>query len=111
MSPCSVFGNRLRELRILRGLTQSDLAELMHITATTISRYELGEREPSIDSLNVIADFFDVDFNYLLGGSEKVTPQSEEDLSIIHRLHALDSRGKATVLNVLDYEYSLIETK
>lgn len=63
----SNFSTRLKELRIDNGFTQVTLADALGISKSTISMYELGHREPDFETLEVLADFFNVDMNYLLG--------------------------------------------
>lgn len=62
-----LFSERLRELRQNKGLSQSQLADVLNISKSAISMYELGKREPDLETLEGIADFFNVDINYLLG--------------------------------------------
>ena len=57
---------RLKELRKRKGLSQLRLATDLHTTQNTISRYETGEREPGIDELIKIANYFNVSVDYLL---------------------------------------------
>ena len=51
---------RLKELRKKKGISQLRLATDLNTTQNTISRYETGEREPGIDELIKIADYFNV---------------------------------------------------
>ena len=57
---------RLKELRKKKGISQLRLATDLNTTQNTISRYETGEREPGIDELIKIADYFNVSVDYLL---------------------------------------------
>lgn len=66
------FNDRLKELRKARGMSQSDLANVMGVTSSAVSQYERGVREPQLEMMEFLADFFNVDFNYLLG-KEDVT--------------------------------------
>lgn len=66
----SSFPIRLRELRLSRNLSQQKLSELIGTSKSSINMYERGEREPGIEMLETIADFFNVDMNYLLGKSD-----------------------------------------
>lgn len=61
------FNQRLKELRAKRNLSQQALADKIGISKSSINMYERGEREPSIETLKVFADFFNVDMNHLLG--------------------------------------------
>ena len=67
------FNERLRELRTKRDMSQSQLAAALDISKSSISMYELGERQPDFETLEAIADFFNVDMNYLLGDESKST--------------------------------------
>jgi len=61
------FKNRLKTLRIEKKITQNELAEELNYSRSTISQYEGGFREPSLNFLVDIADFFNVSLDYLLG--------------------------------------------
>lgn len=66
------FGDRLRTLRTEKGLSQMDFAKQIRISKSSVNMYERGEREPSFETLEVIADYFNVDMDYLLGKSDTV---------------------------------------
>lgn len=57
---------RLREIRKSKGISQLKMAMDLHTNQNTISRYETGEREPGINELIKIADYFNVSVDYLL---------------------------------------------
>ena len=64
------FSERLRKLRTERGISQQALANsLGDISKSSINMYERGEREPGLEMLEAIADFFNVDMDFLLGKS------------------------------------------
>lgn len=63
------FKDRLRSLRKEKKITQSELAKHMNIAISTISMYEKGNRNPDLETLKIIADYFNVDTDYLLGRS------------------------------------------
>ena len=62
---------RLRELRLARKMSQQRLAIELSMRQNNISRYENGEREPGIDELIRIADYFNVSLDYLLERSNQ----------------------------------------
>lgn len=64
------FSKRLRELRISRDLSQQKLADHIGMSKSSVNMYERGEREPSLEMLETIADYFNVDLDYLLGKSD-----------------------------------------
>lgn len=66
----SVFSARLRELRTSKELTQQRLAQFLNTSKSSVNMYERGEREPGLEMLENIADFFNVDLDYLLGKTD-----------------------------------------
>lgn len=64
------FAIRLKKLRTERQLTQDELAPELGISRSTLGMYETGKREPDFETLETIADFFNVDMNYLIGYSD-----------------------------------------
>lgn len=64
------FAERFKSLRIKRELSQLGLAEELGISKSSVSMYERGQREPDFETLEIIADFFNVDMNYLIGYSD-----------------------------------------
>lgn len=65
----TTFAERLRELRNDKKMTMKELSDKLSLTEQAISMYERGERRPNFEKLEEIADFFNVDMNYLLGKS------------------------------------------
>ena len=62
-----IFPERLKELRLEKGLSINQLAKKLNIGAITISRWENNLRVPNIINLCVLAEFFDVSTDYLVG--------------------------------------------
>ena len=62
-----MFNKKLREIRMNRGYTQQVTADALDVTLTSYQRYEMGTREPSIQMINKIADFFNVTTDELFG--------------------------------------------
>lgn len=67
------FQNILKSLRLAKNLTQDELAKQLRISRSAIGMYESGAREPDFDTLELIADFFNVDIDYLMGRTTKTT--------------------------------------
>lgn len=66
------FSERLRQLRTARDLSQFEFSKLIGISKSSVNMYERGEREPGLETLERIADYFNVDMDYLLGKSDVV---------------------------------------
>jgi len=91
----NLFGKRLKELRLEKGLTQEELSKLSGVSFPTISRYENGKRtEPKRSILQTFANFFDVTMDYLAGDSNsrnEILPESEIS-KICEQLNDQDKR-------------------
>lgn len=62
-----MLGIRLRELRVSRGLNQIEFGEKLNVTKQSVSNWENGNIQPSIDMLIKIAEIYSVSTDYLLG--------------------------------------------
>ena len=67
------FFNIFKSLRQACGYTQQELADKLGISRSRIGMYETGAREPDFETLEIIADFFNVDIDYLLGRTNQTT--------------------------------------
>jgi transcriptional regulator with XRE-family HTH domain len=61
------LAEKLKELRIEKGLSQREVSSALGMTRNAFTNYENGYREPSLDNLKKICQFFDVSADYLLG--------------------------------------------
>lgn len=62
----NIFGIRLKELRVERGLSQQKLGDELGFCNQTISFWESGSREPDLDTLVKIAHYFNISYEELL---------------------------------------------
>lgn len=69
---------RIRELREDKDLTQTYIANRLHVNQRTYSRYETGELQISLDALTVLADFHQVSVDYLLDRTDVKTPYPQK---------------------------------
>jgi transcriptional regulator with XRE-family HTH domain len=65
-----MFVKRLKILRVEKGLPQTQLAALLGFSVQRYNHYETGRREPDNQTLRMIAEFFGVSADYLLGMTE-----------------------------------------
>ena len=70
-----MFSQRLKYLRTEKKLTQNDMAELLGITRQGYAKYENGSGEPDINSIDKLANYFNVTTDYLLGRSDIKNPE------------------------------------
>ena len=73
------FSDRLRQLRKEKELSQQEVADALGFDKMTISGYENRKRHPRFDTIDTLADFLDVDINYLLGSSDQRRPYPPDD--------------------------------
>ena len=64
------IGQRIKALRHERQLTQKQLADRLGMSKSALAMYETDQRFPKLDTLDAIADFFNIDMAFLLGKSD-----------------------------------------
>ena len=64
------FAERLKELRLEKGIYQKDLAKNLHVAPSAVSAWEIGRNEPDNEMLIQISEFFGVTVDYLLGKTD-----------------------------------------
>jgi len=91
-----MIGARLKQLRIIRGLTQQDLSERANIAQRNITRYENNESDPNGETLYRIAVALDTSTDYLLGLTDDPTPptRSPELTELEQRIIEAFRRGE-----------------
>ena len=72
------LNEKIQELRRKRGMTQEELAQILHVSRTAISKWESGRGYPNIDSLKAIANYFSVTVDELLSGEELLSLAQED---------------------------------
>lgn len=104
----SLYKN-IKTIRTNKGMTQAELAEVLHVTIRTIQNYESGNREPNIDTLTKIADVLGVSTDELTGKKKVVydltNPKIRETLSKIPKedlLNRLEQKIKNIQQNAAD---------
>ena len=64
------FKERLKELRIERGVTQEEVGKIVNTSKMAVSHWEKGHSEPSIAQLILLTEYFGVSADYLIGKKE-----------------------------------------
>ena len=110
------FGERLKEARTLRGLTQKQLAEKLNIGSTTVTGYEKDNSEPNMLTISKIMEILEVDANFLFQDETRelyeneASPEEFENIIKKYRLITEYSPDGAVVVDtVLDREYAIAE--
>lgn len=92
--------NRIAELRKQKGLSQKEFAEFLKISPGNLCEWEKGRIEPSVEFLNIIADYFDVSIDYLVGRTDdfdvtrnKFMPEEEKLLQYFRGMSETEKRA------------------
>lgn len=83
------FGEKLKELRKARSLTQEELAEALYVSRTAVSKWESGRGYPSIDSLRELSRFFSVSIDELVSPGEAIAAAEDDRRAFAGRLASL----------------------
>ena len=97
--------NRLKELRILKGLSQKEIAKVLNITQGNYSRWESGQIKIGNESLKRLSSLYNVSIDYLLGNSLDViqTNDDKEILELIRELNQEEkNKAKAYIKGMID---------
>lgn len=105
----ATFGELLAELRQDKGMTQKQLGKVLSVSTGTISNYENGVHYPDLEKLVVLADYFQVSTDYLLGRENAARsvhapgikePQDERVTQFAHRFSRLP-QDRQQILNII----------
>lgn len=100
------IGDRLRELRKSKKLTQSELAEILHLTRTQISSYENSQATPGIEVIISYCRYFEVSADYLLNIKDDIESTKLEQqvinkiLNTVKRLNNVQKQKYLTHLRL-----------
>ena len=95
---------RIRDLREDRDLYQRDLAEYLHCTQVTYSRYELGTRDIPTEVLIALANFYQTSIDYLLGQTDLKHPvRKSEGIVMRNRIRDLREDADLTQTQIAQY--------
>jgi transcriptional regulator with XRE-family HTH domain len=88
------FSERLRKERERKNLSQSELATKTGLQPSAISHFETGNRAPSFDNLNKLADALSVTVDYLLGRSEEPKGASKMVDSLVRDFNSMSAEDQ-----------------
>lgn len=98
----SVAGNIIT-LRERQGLNQKELAESLNMNRSVLNRIENGTRPVRDNELKIIADYFNVSADYLLGRETPKAPTlSDEQTTVLSGFDALNSAGRKLLVAILN---------
>ncbi len=92
----------LKQLRTMKGVSQKEVSSCLGCSPVVYSRYETGEREPSLEMLGKLADYFGVSTDCVLGRKTIAQiPLSEFEVRLIEAARCADTRAKEDALAML----------
>lgn len=92
----------IKDIRLSKGLTQSNVAAALGVSPVVYSRYETGTRQPPIDMLIQMADIFGVTVDFLLGRQDiEDSTLSDDEVQLLVASRKADERAKQDALNLL----------
>ena len=115
------MGERIKQLRKEKGMTQTDLAMTLNVTKGTVSTWETNSRVPGFETLNALSDLFERRLDYIMGRSDDATPTTQnaddlEDLALSQveadlteyalKYARLDEYGKQAVESIILSEFN-----
>lgn len=108
---CSLIGDRIKQLRLLRNWKRSHVATMLGVSEKTFSRMENNEVSPSIDKVEGLAKVFEVDLSELLD-LHRVPSNDQKELNItIQRLQKIDEHYERIIIEKNKYIDWLEQTK
>lgn len=97
----ATFADMLVYLRKRDNLSQQTLAEKTKLTRSAISMYETGKREPDFETLEVLADFFNVNMDTLLGKSVRSFHEIKKAPDTLINVEGLSVAKRAFIMRIL----------
>jgi len=100
------FADRIKELRKLNNMTQTDLGKLLSVGNTTISMYESGKSTPNDEIKLKISEYFNVSVDFLLGKTDIKNYEDKETTIALHSdvdYDDLPEEAKNEIYNFIDY--------
>lgn len=92
----STLGYRLRKARENKGLSQTEVYRRTNINNKTLSRYENDGSEPDLDTLEILANLYEVSINYLTGISLKTN-----EVKFLEEFNQLDNEDQVYIIDLI----------
>jgi len=95
--------NNMKKIRESLQLTQVKVANDLKLSRQVYNFYENGKRNPDMQTLIKIADYYGVSIDYLLGRTNVIKPENIDENDLLAKLNTADSETKASVEQFLNY--------
>ncbi len=98
----NIFAERLRTVRELRKLSQSELAEQAELQASAISHFETGRRSPSFANLKALSDALKVTTDYLIGRTDAMNVSNAVALKLLRHAEKMSDEDLDTITRMAE---------
>lgn len=99
-------GQNIKQIREEKGMTQQQVAELIHMHRSNYSKIESGQREISVEALNKIARYFGMTIDRIVnfegGLPQEVTVEDKTAIEQIQLIQQLDEEDKQTIFRLIE---------
>ena len=103
--------NRIKELRIIKGITQTELGKQVGVNQSAIGKYEREELQPNLETLQKLAIYFDTTIDYLIGftddfdvvGENNQSGLSSKEQTLLKYFNLLEDDEKDKILKDCEY--------
>lgn len=102
------LGQLIRTMRLSRNMTQSDLAKKIGQSQSSITMYETGRREPDFETMEALADAFNVPLHSLMqkDGEKYTAPKTLEARIVSYGMDSLPKEEREKILSILQTMYN-----
>ena len=98
------IGERIKDARIKKGITQQQLAAYIKVAKSTVAGYETNQRSPDAVKICMIAQMLGVSGDYLIGVNHQAQSLSYAALELARQYDTLDERGQEFIGLVMEHE-------
>ena len=97
-----MFNEKLKVVRMQKGLSQAALGKLLGVQAQTVGRWENGKSKPNLETLNKLCEILDVTLHYFISEEHVDYQLNLEETFIINKFRELNDDGKKMIINLLN---------
>ena len=95
-----IFAERIKELRINKGLTQQELGNIFGVTSTGVSYWESGKAIPNMDIINKLSDYFGVTIDYMIG--KKELDENNKGMILFRKAEQVNEKDKKRLYDIIN---------
>lgn len=99
-----MIGNKLKELRTLRGFKQTEVAERLNVSISTVQKWEQDISDPNTEKMIELVDLLDTTVDYMLGLSDQ---RSGKEFQLIEKFNSLEEDQQVEVMKYMDYLHKM----